>query len=41
MHGFEDLRLLLTLNFIYFLCYIGIIDLFLINDLYTEHIRVG
>jgi hypothetical protein len=41
MHGLEDLRLVLTLNFNYFVCYVEIIDLFLINYLYTIQIRVG
>jgi hypothetical protein len=40
MHGLEDLRLVLTSNLNYFLCYIEFIDLFLINYLYTEQIRV-
>jgi len=35
MHGLQDLRLVLTYNFYYFLCYflyfIKIIDLFFIN----------
>ena len=41
MHGLEDLRLVLTLSFNYFVCYVEIIDLFLINYLYTTQIRVG
>jgi hypothetical protein len=41
MHGLKDLRLVLISNFNYFLCYIEIIDLFLINYLYIKQIWLG
>jgi len=41
IQGLEDLRLVLTSNFNYFVCYIEIINLFLINYLHTAQIRVG
>jgi hypothetical protein len=38
---FRRFEVSVNFKFYYFLCYIEIIDLFLINYLYTEQIRVG